>query len=231
MAFEATKREWCELYTFFRLLTEGKVTLGTAKAKKGVASGRGCTVIPCAPKRSQSSAARTTSGRLPPRELRTTAILLMFTLSFVIKNSIYPKTTGNPSNFTRKSARLPAPFAIFARSGCTVIIFGYKFSQLPGFHYLCRKQDAPRKTGNKFPFSPGFHYLCRWIEGNWAIFACKLARLLSPFTIFAEVKLIIFPDTTDENHTFFPAGRRPHGRRPASDVRRDRPFRVRLRGQ
>ena len=22
MAFEATKREWCELYTFFRLLTE-----------------------------------------------------------------------------------------------------------------------------------------------------------------------------------------------------------------
>ena len=37
MAFEATKREWCELYTFFRLLTEGKVTLGTAKAKKGLA--------------------------------------------------------------------------------------------------------------------------------------------------------------------------------------------------
>ena len=26
MAFEATNREWCELYTFFRLLTEGKVT-------------------------------------------------------------------------------------------------------------------------------------------------------------------------------------------------------------
>ena len=35
MAFEATKREWCELYTFFRLLAEGKVALGTAKAKKG----------------------------------------------------------------------------------------------------------------------------------------------------------------------------------------------------
>ena len=69
------------------------------------------------------------------------------------------------------------------------------------------------------------------IGGGSAIFACKLARLRSPFTIFAEVKLIIFPDTTDENHTFFPAGRRPHGRRPASDVRRDRPFRVRLRGQ
>ena len=30
--------------------------------------------------------------------------------------------------------------------------------------------------------------------------------MLSPFRIFAEVKLIIFPDTTDENHTFFPAG-------------------------
>lgn len=40
---------------------------------------------PLRSKRSQSSAARTTSGRLPPRELRTTAILLMFTLSFVIK--------------------------------------------------------------------------------------------------------------------------------------------------
>ncbi len=28
MAFEATKREWCELYTFFRLLTEGKSNVG-----------------------------------------------------------------------------------------------------------------------------------------------------------------------------------------------------------
>lgn len=35
MAFEATKREWCELYTFFRLLAEGKVVFGTAKATKG----------------------------------------------------------------------------------------------------------------------------------------------------------------------------------------------------
>ena len=34
MAFEATKREWCELYTFFRLLAAGKVALGTANAKK-----------------------------------------------------------------------------------------------------------------------------------------------------------------------------------------------------
>lgn len=34
MAFEATKREWSELYTFFRLLSDGKVALGTAQAKK-----------------------------------------------------------------------------------------------------------------------------------------------------------------------------------------------------
>ena len=27
MAFEATKKEWCELYTFFRLLADGKVVL------------------------------------------------------------------------------------------------------------------------------------------------------------------------------------------------------------
>ena len=24
MAFEATKKEWCELYSFFRLLTDGR---------------------------------------------------------------------------------------------------------------------------------------------------------------------------------------------------------------
>lgn len=34
MAFEATKREWSELYTFFRLLADGKVSPGTAQAKK-----------------------------------------------------------------------------------------------------------------------------------------------------------------------------------------------------
>lgn len=34
MAFEATKRELGELYTFFRLLADGKVSLGTAKAQK-----------------------------------------------------------------------------------------------------------------------------------------------------------------------------------------------------
>lgn len=35
MAFEATKKEWSELYTFFRLLADGKVVLGTAEGKKG----------------------------------------------------------------------------------------------------------------------------------------------------------------------------------------------------
>lgn len=34
MAFEATKRELGELYTFFRLLADGKVSLGTSKAQK-----------------------------------------------------------------------------------------------------------------------------------------------------------------------------------------------------
>lgn len=34
MAFEATKREWSELYTFFRLLADGKVSLGTPQATK-----------------------------------------------------------------------------------------------------------------------------------------------------------------------------------------------------
>ena len=34
MAFEATKRELGELYTFFRLLADGKVFGGTPKALK-----------------------------------------------------------------------------------------------------------------------------------------------------------------------------------------------------
>ena len=33
--FEATKREWSELYGFFRLLADGKVALGTSQSKKG----------------------------------------------------------------------------------------------------------------------------------------------------------------------------------------------------
>lgn len=38
MAFEATKKEWCEIYTFFRLLVDGKVVLGTAETKAGEVS-------------------------------------------------------------------------------------------------------------------------------------------------------------------------------------------------
>ena len=34
MAFEATKREWGELYAFFRLLADGHVYAGTPDAKK-----------------------------------------------------------------------------------------------------------------------------------------------------------------------------------------------------
>lgn len=33
MAFEATKREWSELYTFFRLLADGRVVMGDPQAK------------------------------------------------------------------------------------------------------------------------------------------------------------------------------------------------------
>lgn len=35
MAFEATKKEWSELYAFFRLLADGKVSMGTVEAGKG----------------------------------------------------------------------------------------------------------------------------------------------------------------------------------------------------
>ncbi len=38
MAFEATKREWSELYAFFRLLADGKVSLGTSQTKKNDAN-------------------------------------------------------------------------------------------------------------------------------------------------------------------------------------------------
>lgn len=34
MAFEATKREWGELYAFFRLLADGYVYAGTPEVKK-----------------------------------------------------------------------------------------------------------------------------------------------------------------------------------------------------
>mgnify|MGYP001051518103 CR=1 FL=1 len=37
MAFEATKREWGELYAFFRLLADGYVYAGTPEVKKNEA--------------------------------------------------------------------------------------------------------------------------------------------------------------------------------------------------
>ena len=54
-----------------------------------LSSGLGCTVIPSAPNRWISIAALTTSGLFPPRELRSVAILLMFTESFVITPEFY----------------------------------------------------------------------------------------------------------------------------------------------
>ena len=38
MAFEATKREWSEIYAFFKLLQDGKVALGTPDSKTGDSS-------------------------------------------------------------------------------------------------------------------------------------------------------------------------------------------------
>ena len=38
MAFEATKREWSEIYAFFKLLYDGKVALGTPDSKTGDSS-------------------------------------------------------------------------------------------------------------------------------------------------------------------------------------------------
>src|SRR6185312_8536747 len=49
-----------------------------------LSSGRGCTVIPSAPKVMMSFAVLIRSGLLPPRELRSVAILLMFTDNFVM---------------------------------------------------------------------------------------------------------------------------------------------------
>src|SRR5678816_3499514 len=52
------------------------------------ASGRGCTVMPWAPASRHVLAACTTSGSDPPRELRSTAILLTLTLSAVAISSV-----------------------------------------------------------------------------------------------------------------------------------------------
>src|SRR6185312_17352104 len=49
-----------------------------------LSSGRGCTVIPSAPKVMMSLAVLIRSGLLPPRELRSVAILLIFTDNFVM---------------------------------------------------------------------------------------------------------------------------------------------------
>src|SRR5687767_2847983 len=62
------------------------------------ASGRGCTVIPCAPASRHVSAACTTSGSVPPRELRSTATLLTLTLSAV--------AIGSPRRLLRRGLGL-----------------------------------------------------------------------------------------------------------------------------
>ena len=62
----------------------------TSSARMWRASGRGCTVMPCAPASRHARAARTTSGAWPPRELRSTAILLTLTLSVVIAAGAAP---------------------------------------------------------------------------------------------------------------------------------------------
>src|SRR5688572_21421022 len=60
----------------------------TSSARTWRWSGRGCTVMPCAPAASTARAAATGEGRAPPRELRSTAILLTLTESFVIARII-----------------------------------------------------------------------------------------------------------------------------------------------
>ena len=49
-----------------------------------LSSGRGCTVIPSAPKFTQSRAAFSTSGMFPPLALRRVANLLILTLNLVM---------------------------------------------------------------------------------------------------------------------------------------------------
>src|SRR5690606_30148727 len=73
----------------------------TSSARMWRASGRGCTVMPWAPASRQARAARTTSGALPPRELRSTATLLTLTLRTVIGASL----ARHPSKQGRKQAR------------------------------------------------------------------------------------------------------------------------------
>src|SRR6478736_2225891 len=59
-------------------------------------SGRGCTVMPCAPAAMHACAAAQISGWSPPRELRSTAILLTFTLSKVMTR----RSSGNEKSIS-----------------------------------------------------------------------------------------------------------------------------------
>src|SRR5687767_12081327 len=67
--------------------------------------------MPWAPANRQARAARTTSGSLPPRELRITAILLTLTLSVVIARDPSHGRAGSLSR--RLGGRLRACFARF----------------------------------------------------------------------------------------------------------------------
>src|SRR5437868_12105055 len=55
-------------------------------------------VMPPAPACRQTAAARLTSGSLPPRELRSTAILFTFTLSIVIRQLLPESSRLAPSH-------------------------------------------------------------------------------------------------------------------------------------
>ncbi len=45
MSFEATKKEWSEIYVFFRLLSDGKVSMGTTKGKRNESNSRPIAMI------------------------------------------------------------------------------------------------------------------------------------------------------------------------------------------
>ena len=76
---------------FISVCRSGFIAL-TSEYLMCLSSGRGCTVIPSAPNFSQSTAAFSTSGILPPLEFLRVAILFMFTLSLVM--AFYVLTVG-----------------------------------------------------------------------------------------------------------------------------------------
>src|SRR6478672_8804839 len=84
----------------------------TSSARTWRASGRGCTVMPCAPASRQVRAARTMSGAWPPRELRSTAILLTLTLSTVIADWLGAGRRSSRGRFLRL---LAARLGLFAQ--------------------------------------------------------------------------------------------------------------------